>query len=177
MQGTAEFHHQIADAFFPQADAVFDDATTLHTAVDMLDPQPPLVQRLVGSVRLPRQRLAAECLGRHAACHLGERARQEAQSLQQPAPRGQGRGGHVGHPLVRDTASGGVPEEEEEQQGLDQQDIFDRVVFFLAAITRGLFSSVLGADDASLRPVMGKGGTPVWLLGQQPWVRIPPPEA
>src|SRR4029453_9934192 len=46
-QGTAEFHHEIGDAFFPQADAVFDDATTLDTPIDMLDPQPTLVQRLV----------------------------------------------------------------------------------------------------------------------------------
>jgi hypothetical protein len=47
MQGTAEFHHQSADAFFPQADAVFDDATMLDTTIDMLDAQPTLVQRLV----------------------------------------------------------------------------------------------------------------------------------
>ena len=38
MQGTAEFHHDIADALLPQADPVFDDATALDTAVDMLDP-------------------------------------------------------------------------------------------------------------------------------------------
>ena len=44
------------------------------------------------------------------------------------------------------------------EQGIDQQDIFYRVVFFLAAITRRLFSRVLGADDASFRPVMGKRG-------------------
>jgi hypothetical protein len=37
MQGTADFHHQIADALLPQADPVFDDTTTLDTAVDMLD--------------------------------------------------------------------------------------------------------------------------------------------
>jgi hypothetical protein len=43
MQGTAEFHYQIADALFPQADAVFDDATALHTAVHVLDAQPTLV--------------------------------------------------------------------------------------------------------------------------------------
>src|SRR2546427_5862205 len=49
MQGTTDFHHDIADARLPQADPVFDDVTALHTAVDMLDPQPPLVQRLVGS--------------------------------------------------------------------------------------------------------------------------------
>ena len=34
--------------------------------------------------------------------------------------------------------------------------LFYRVIFFLAAITRGLFSRVLGADDAPLGAVMGK---------------------
>ena len=53
MQGTAEFHHQIADTLLPQADAVFHDATALDTAVDMLDPQPALVQGLVGAVAAP----------------------------------------------------------------------------------------------------------------------------
>ncbi len=47
MQGTAEFHHQIADALLPQADPVFHDATALDTAVDMLNPQPTAVQLLV----------------------------------------------------------------------------------------------------------------------------------
>jgi hypothetical protein len=43
VQGTAEFHHQIADPLLPQADPVFDDAAALDTAVDMLDPEPTLV--------------------------------------------------------------------------------------------------------------------------------------
>jgi hypothetical protein len=38
MQGTTDFHDEIADARLPQADPVFDDATALHTAVHMLDP-------------------------------------------------------------------------------------------------------------------------------------------
>ena len=54
VQGTAEFHHQIADALLPQADPVFHDATALDAAVDMLDPQPTLVQRLVGPLLLQR---------------------------------------------------------------------------------------------------------------------------
>src|SRR5262249_20780682 len=41
---------------------------------------------------------------------------------------------------------------------MDQQDIFHRVDFFLAAITRFLFSRVLGADDPPFRAVMGKRG-------------------
>jgi hypothetical protein len=32
------------------------------------------------------------------------------------------------------------------------------MIFFLAVVTRFLFSRVLGADDASFRPVMGKRG-------------------
>src|SRR2546425_13263959 len=52
----------------------------------------------------------------------------------------------------------GITEKEDEEQGIHEQDVFDRVVFFLAAITVGLFSRVLGADDAPFRPVMGKRG-------------------
>jgi hypothetical protein len=40
VQGTTEFHHQIADARLPQADPVFHEAIALDTAVDMLDPEP-----------------------------------------------------------------------------------------------------------------------------------------
>jgi hypothetical protein len=57
-----------------------------------------------------------------------------------------------------DTAAVGVAQKEDDEQGIDQQDIFDDVVFFLAALTRGLFKRVLGADNASFRPVMGKRG-------------------
>jgi hypothetical protein len=55
VQGTAQFHHQIADALLPQADPVFDDAAARDTAVDMLDPQPTLVERLVRPLLLPGQ--------------------------------------------------------------------------------------------------------------------------
>src|SRR5262249_43119657 len=38
VQGAAEFHHQITNALLPQTNAIFQDATALHTAVDVLDP-------------------------------------------------------------------------------------------------------------------------------------------
>src|SRR5262245_31806338 len=57
-----------------------------------------------------------------------------------------------------DTATIGIAEEEDEEQGVDEEHIFYRMVFFLAAITRGLFSKVLGADNASFRAGMGKRG-------------------
>ena len=80
--GTAEFHHQITDAVLPQTDAVFDDAAALDTAIDVLDPEPSLVERLVGELLLPGQLLAAWLLGRHEDRHLRERERQEAEILQ-----------------------------------------------------------------------------------------------
>ena len=59
VEGSTDVHHDIADALFPEADPVFDNATALHTAVDMLDSEPSTVQGLVGPLRLPRQLLAA----------------------------------------------------------------------------------------------------------------------
>jgi hypothetical protein len=70
VQSTAQFHHQIADPLLPQADPVFDDAATLDTTVDMLDPQPTLVQHLVPPLLRQREILAAWLLGRHdKPCH------------------------------------------------------------------------------------------------------------
>ena len=37
MQGTADFHHEMAAAVLPQPHPVFDDPTALDAAVDMLD--------------------------------------------------------------------------------------------------------------------------------------------
>ncbi len=52
----------------------------------------------------------------------------------------------------------GVTEKEDEEQRIDQQDIFDRVIHFLAALTGRLCSRVLGTDDTPFRPVMGTRG-------------------
>src|SRR5215510_11975667 len=57
-----------------------------------------------------------------------------------------------------DMAAIGVTQKEDEEQRIDEEHVFYRMVFFLAALTRGLFSRVLGADDPLFRPVMGKRG-------------------
>jgi hypothetical protein len=158
VQGTAEFHHQITNPLLPQADPVLHNATALDTAVDMLDPEPTLVERLVGPFLLPCQLLAAGFLRGHEDLYLRECERQEAQILQQPAPRRQGIRRRVHNGLIMGTAAIGVTEKEDDEQGIDEQDIFDGVVFFLAAIALFLFNRVLGADDASFRPVMGTRG-------------------
>src|SRR4030095_9901396 len=85
MQGTAQFHHEITDTLLPQPDPVFDDATALDTAVHMLNPEPAVVQGLVGPLLFPCQSLAAWLLHRHEDRALGQLKRQKAQVLQQPA--------------------------------------------------------------------------------------------
>ena len=177
MQSTAEFHHEITHALLPQADPVFHNATTLDAAVDMLDPQPPLVERLVGQVLLQGQLRTAWLLRRHEDLHLKEREGQEAQILQQPTPSREWVGGGLRDAQIMDTAAVGVAQKEDDEERIDEQDIFDGVISFLAAITRLLFSSILGADDAPLSPVMGKRGEAAQWLVWWPRVWLPPPAA
>src|SRR5262249_48362931 len=111
-----------------------------------------------GPLLLPCQLLSSWLLGRHEDFHVGQRKGQEAQILQQSTPRGQGIGRRVSNGLIMSATADGVAEGEDEEQGIHEERIFYRMVFFLAAITVGLFSRVLGADNPSFRPVMGKRG-------------------
>src|SRR5262245_43766697 len=79
-------------------------------------------------------------------------------SCNNPLPAGRGVGGGLRDAQIMDTATVGVAQKEDEEQGIDQQDIFYRMISFLTALTLFLFSRVLRADDASFRPVMGKRG-------------------
>src|SRR5262249_15713082 len=132
--------------------------TTLDTAIDVLDPQPPLVEPLVGPVLLQGELRTAGLLRRHEDLHLREREGQEAQILQQPTPSREWVGGGLREAHIMDPAAVGVAQKEDDEQGIDEQDIFDGVVLFLAAITLFLSSSGLGTDDTPFRPVMGTRG-------------------
>jgi hypothetical protein len=119
MQGTAEFHDQITNALLPQTDPVFHDTTALDATVDMLDPQPTLVQRLIRQVLFQGQFLATGFLRGHEDLHLGEREREEAQILQQPTPGGERVRRRVGNRLIMHAAAVGVAQEKDEEQGID----------------------------------------------------------
>jgi hypothetical protein len=115
MQGTAEFHHQITDALLPQAHPIFHNATTLDAAVDMLDPQPPLVECLVRQVLFQGQLLTAWLLRRHEDLHLRERERQEAEILQQPTLGRVWVGGGLRDAQIMDTTAVGVAQKEDDE--------------------------------------------------------------
>ena len=134
MEGTTQFHHEITHALLPQADPIFHNATTLHTAVDMLDAQPPLVEHLVGQVLLQGELRTAWLLHRHQDLHLGERERQEAQILQQPTPGRERVGGGLRNAQIMHTATVGVTEKEDREESIHEQDIFYGVVLCLPAL-------------------------------------------
>ena len=92
VQGAADFHHQITNPLLPQADAVLHDAAALDTAVDMLDPQPAVVQRLVRSVLRQREIFAAWLLGRHEDLDLGSVKARKPRSCNNRLPAGKGYG-------------------------------------------------------------------------------------
>ena len=70
----------------------------------------------------------------------------------------EGVGGSLGDAQIMGTAAMGVAQKEDREEGIDQQDIFDGVIFLLPALTLLLCNRVLGADDAPLGAVMGKRG-------------------
>src|SRR5262249_61993625 len=124
VQGATDLHHHITNPFFPQTNAVFDDTTALDTAVDMLDPQPPLVEHLIGQVLLQGELCTAGLLRRHKDLYLREREGQEAQILQQPTPGRERVGGGLRDAQIMDPTAVRVAQEEDDEERIDEEDIF-----------------------------------------------------
>jgi hypothetical protein len=135
-----------------------DDAAALDTAVDMLDAHAPTgdapIRSLLRVCELPSSWLS----GRHDDLNLAERERQEAKILEQLAPCWQRVWGGIGNALIVGTARIGLTQKEHCEQRIDQQDVFDRVAPFLAAITARLLSRILGALNAPFGPIVAKRG-------------------
>jgi hypothetical protein len=135
-----------------------DDAAALNAAVDVLDTHAPTgnapIRGLLRACELPSSRLP----GRHDDLHPVEREGQEAKILEQPAPRRQGVRGGIGNPLIVGMARIGLTQKENREGRVDQQHVFHRMVFFLAAIRARLLSRILGALDAPFGPIVAKRG-------------------
>jgi hypothetical protein len=81
VQRTAQFHYEITDAVLPQPDPVFDDPTALDAAIDVLDAEPAI-----------RQRLARWSLRRHKDLHGGRVKARKPRSYINWLPTGKGYG-------------------------------------------------------------------------------------
>jgi hypothetical protein len=159
MQSTADFHHHVAHPGFPHPDGLFEHAAALHTTINMFDAHSAPRDLSVVRFLCGRQLFPARLLRGLEDLHALQRDPLKAQILQQLTPRWQRIWRRVGHALVMDAARSGLTQEHDTQRGIDQQEVFQHMPFFLAAITRFLFSRVCGARDGSLGAVMTKRGT------------------
>ena len=119
MQGTADFHDQIANTRLPQAVGVVDNATALDTAVDVLDAHTATRDAPIGGFLGAREGAASRLPGRHDDLHLVQRKRQEAQILEQPAPCGQGVRGGIGNAFIVGAARIGLTQKKNREHGID----------------------------------------------------------
>jgi hypothetical protein len=90
--------------------------------------------------------------------HAGQREGLRAPILPQLTPRRQRLGGGVGDTLVMDTARRRLAPEEDAPGFIDREKGFPHGPLVPAAITRFLFSRVVGARDGSLGAVMTTRG-------------------
>src|SRR4029450_12737628 len=158
MQRTADLHHHVANAVFPQPDGLFEHTAAFDAAIDMVDAHAP--PRALPTPRLtgPRRLMPARLLRRSDAVLPVQRECLKAQISQQLAPCRQWIGRGIGDALIMDTARMRLTEKQNAQGPIDQQEVFEHVPPFLAAIASFLFSRVVGARDGALGAIMTKRG-------------------
>jgi hypothetical protein len=158
MQRTTDFHEHVANPSFPYPDGLFEHAAALDTAVDVFDTHAPPSKLSIPRFLGPRQLAPAGLLGGLEDVHAVQCEGLKAHILPQLTPRRQGIGRGIGDALVMDTARMRLTQEEKAHGPIDQQQVFPRVPLFLAALTRFLFSRIVGARDGSLGAIMTKRG-------------------
>ena len=158
MQGTADFHHHVANPLFPHPDGLFEHAAAFDTAIDLFDAHPSPRYLSIALFLLRRQLLPSRLFRRLDDVHALQRERVKAHVLQQVTPSRQWRRRRVGSALVVDAPRMGLTQKQDAQRGVDQQEVFQPMPLFLAAIARFLFSWIVGARDGALGAVMTKRG-------------------
>ena len=158
MQGTADFHHHIAHPVFPPPDGLFKHTAAFDPALDMFDPYPSPSTLPVVRFLFWRQLSPARLLRGLDALPALQRARLKAHVLQQRASGRQRRRCRVGDALVVDASRLGLPQEQEAQRGVEQQEGVQHRALFLPARARFLCRRIVGARDGSFGAVMTKRG-------------------
>jgi hypothetical protein len=158
MQRTADFHHHVANPGFPHSDRLFEHTAAFDAAIDMLDAYAPPRKLPIPRFLCPRQLVPTRLLRGLEDVHAVQREGLKAGILQQLTPRRQRIGCGIGDAFVMDTTRMRLAQEEDAQGAIDQEKVFQHVPLVLAAITRFLFSRVVGARDGSLGAVMTNRG-------------------
>ena len=135
-----------------------DDAAALDAAVHMLDADTPAGNAPIGGFLRACEGAPPRLLRRHDHFDLRERKRQKAEILEQPAACWQGIRGAICNLLIVGAADISRTEKENRECRVDQQDVFDRVTLFLAAIIPRLLSWLLGTADAPFSAIVPDRG-------------------
>jgi hypothetical protein len=160
MQRTADVPHQVAHAGFPQADRLFEPTAAFDAAVNRLEADAPPSKLPIPRFLCPRPLVPTRLLRGLAEVHAAERERLKARILQPLTPWWQRRGGGSGDAFVMATTRMRLAHAEDAQGAIDQEQVFQPVPLFLAAITRFRLRRVVGARDGSLGAVMPNRGAP-----------------
>ena len=169
METTANFHNEIAHPYPTKTHAVLEHATAFDTTVDVFDTDPAGGECPIFCLLFVGQLPTTGFAMRGAGGHAFQRESQKAEILQQDTACWEGIGERIGDLLIMDGADHGWTEIQDMQMAIDQQDVFDGVTFFLAAIMAFLFISVLGTGDAPFSPIVAKRGG---IAGGRTWCCI-----
>lgn len=169
VQGTGDFSNHIACIVTGETDCVFEHATALDTAVDVLDADPSSRQFPVYGLLFVRQCAAARFLERCGTCHALQHEGEKAKILQQFTAFGERIGRCVGNPFVVRTPFIRIREKQNGERRIDQEYVLQGMALFLAALAAFLFICIFGALDTPFGSVMAKRGDTVdWFAAVRP---------
>jgi len=158
VEPTRHFHHEIADGAPPDSWRILHHSAALDTTIDMFNAHPSARLCLIGRLLFGREGAPTRLFGRLPHLHPIQRKGEKAQILEQLAVGRQGIRRIVSNPFVMHRAFKGGTQKEDGQRGSDQQQVFQGVALFLAAIMERLFRRVRGARDGPLGAIMAKRG-------------------
>jgi len=158
VERTGDFNDEIANDAAPAADGVLDHATAFDAAVDMFNPHPSPGHGAIVGFLLRRELSTPRFLDRLVDRHSIQRTGKNAEILEQLTAIGQGIGAVIRNPFIMHASFKRRTEHHDLQAAIDQEEVFQRMVFGLAAIVERLFNRVRGARDGALGGIMAKWG-------------------
>lgn len=160
MQRATDFHHQITHAVFPQPDGIFDDPAAFDAADHVFDRDPSPGNRLIGGLLRIGQCPAFRLAGGTGMDDIRQGITHKTQVIHQLAAWGQRVGNIIGYRFIMHAAFVRIAQKLHQPISGRQDQVFDRVALFLAAVIVGLITCVRGARDGAFGTVVNKGDAP-----------------
>ena len=158
VQSAASFHNLVSKPFLPAPDLVFNNSIPFHTPYGMLDPNPNLGNESIVFRVFWSQFFASRFLSGLNDDHTCDGEPLKACILEQDAALRKGIACFIRSLFVMLLAFAGGGEETDLALRVDDDDVFDRMLFLLATIVLFLKLLVLGARNGPFRAIMKVDG-------------------